>query len=292
VRFTGPKPSLADPLSERESDPATIAVGDKVSMGPEDYDRINRRIRYGATRPGVFINRRHHKGSSVLFGVMLTLLGVALLLDNLGFLEFRDIWRFWPVILIAMGVGRILAARRPSGWIWGGIFILGGGLMLARNFNFLSFHIDGRLVGPLLLIGFGLMMLVRALERSHYKEGDSDCTTTASEGTLSEYAIFTGTKRRIRAEFEGGDLFAMFGGIDIDMRDAVMTKPQANLDVQAMFGGVELRIPETWIVDLRGMALFGGYDDKTVPPRVEEGKVAPRLIITGHAVFGGISIRN
>ena len=73
-------------------------------MGPEDYDRINRRIRYGATRPGVFINRRHQKGSSVLFGVLLTLLGVALLLDNLGFLEFRDIWRFWPVIRQRLGL--------------------------------------------------------------------------------------------------------------------------------------------------------------------------------------------
>ena len=84
----------------------------------------------------------------------------------------------------------------------------------------------------------------------------------------------------------------MFGGIDIDMRDTVMGAPQANLDIQAMFGGVELRVPDTWNIDLRGMALFGGYDDKTVPPRVEEGKPSPRLIITGNAMFGGVSIRN
>ena len=263
-------------------------------MGPEDFDRRGRRARRGGnTMAGVIINRRHHKGSSALFGVVLTLIGVALLLDNLGFLEFRDIWRFWPLVLVAMGVGRLISARRPSGWIWGGIFVLAGGLLLARNFNLLSFHIDGRLVGPLLLIGFGLMMLVRALERSHYKEGDAYCAAnTISDTTLSEYAVFTGTKRRVQSQFEGGDLFAMFGGIDIDMRDATMSAPQANLDIQAMFGGVELRVPESWIVDLRGMALFGGYDDKTVPPRIEEGKVPPRLIITGHAVFGGISIRN
>ncbi len=260
-------------------------------MRPEDFDRLGRRIRTSGM-PGFFINRRQNKRSGILFGIVLTVAGVAMLLDNLGFVEFRDLWQYWPVILIAMGVGRVVAARRPSGWIWGGLFIVAGGLLLARNLHFLNFHVDGRLVGPLLLIGFGLMMLVRALERSHYKEGDTACSSTVSEGTLSEYAIFTGTKRRVRAQFEGGDLFAMFGGIDIDMRDAVMAGPQANLDIQAMFGGVELRVPESWIVDLRGMALFGGYDDKTVPPRAEEGKVPPRLIITGHALFGGISIRN
>jgi len=241
---------------------------------------------------GVIVNRRHHKGGSAIFGIVLTVLGVALLLDNLGYLEFRDIWKFWPVVFIAMGIGRILGSRRPSGWIWGGLFILAGALYLGRNLGYLSFHIDARLIGPLLLIGFGLMMLVRALERSHYKDGAACATEISSETTLHEYAIFTGTKRRVRSQFEGGDLFAMFGGIDIDMRDASMAIPQANLDVQAMFGGVELRVPESWVVDLRGMALFGGYDDKTVPPRIEEGKVPPRLIITGHAIFGGVSIRN
>jgi len=260
-------------------------------MSPEEFESRGRRGRRSGTMAGVIVNRRHHKGGSLVFGSILTLVGVALLLDNLGYLEFRDIWRFWPLILIAMGAGRILASRRPSGWIWGGLFMLAGALFLGKNLGYLNFHIDARVIGPLLLIGFGLMMLVRALERSHYKDGEA-CATNVSERTLHEYAVFTGTKRRVSSQFEGGDLFAMFGGIDIDMRDAVMEASTANLDIQAMFGGVELRVPESWIVDLRGLALFGGYDDKTVPPRIEEGKIPPRLIITGHAVFGGISIRN
>ncbi len=262
-------------------------------MGPEEFDRkaYRREHRY-AMDGSVFARGRRSKGSSVFMGAFLTLIGVALLLDNLGFLEFRDIWNYWPVLLIALGVSRLLASRRPASMIWGGLISTAGVLLLLRNLNILHFHIDGRLVGPLVLIGFGLMMLVRALERSQDKSADRS-GEVVSDKTVSEFAVFTGCKRRVRSgSFLGGDLFAMFGGIDMDMRETVMGAPQANLDVQAMFGGVDLRIPETWIVDMRGIGMFGGWDDKTVPPRIEEGKPAPRLIVTGNAIFGGVVIRN
>jgi len=38
--------------------------------------------------------------------------------------------------------------------------------------------------------------------------------------------------------------------------------------------------------------LFGGYDDETAPPRESTGAKRPRLIISGSAVFGGVSVKN
>jgi len=49
-------------------------------------------------------------GAVVLIG-----LGVLFLLDEMGALHFDWIWRFWPLILIALGV-RILMQRQRRGW--------------------------------------------------------------------------------------------------------------------------------------------------------------------------------
>ena len=49
-------------------------------------------------------------GAVILIG-----LGVLFLLDELGALHFDWIWRFWPLILIAIGV-RVLMQRQRRGW--------------------------------------------------------------------------------------------------------------------------------------------------------------------------------
>jgi len=49
-------------------------------------------------------------GAFILIG-----LGILFLLDEVGFLHFDWIWRFWPLILIAIGV-RILMQRQRRGW--------------------------------------------------------------------------------------------------------------------------------------------------------------------------------
>ena len=54
--------------------------------------------------------RRGWKADSRLIpGLVLVLLGILLMLANLGMLEIERLWRFWPVILIAFGLHRILA---------------------------------------------------------------------------------------------------------------------------------------------------------------------------------------
>src|SRR5260370_41204342 len=82
--------------------------------------------------------------------------------------------------------------------------------------------------------------------------------------TLNESAIFGGVQKRVNAkEFRGGQLQSLFGGIEIDLRDAEMAENEAVLHANAVFGGIELRVPETWYVAARGQGIFGGYTDST-----------------------------
>lgn len=104
---------------------------------------------------------------------------------------------------------------------------------------------------------------------------------------LALVAIFDGIDLKSRASaFTGGSVLAWFGGVSLDLRDAV-PEPDARLTVHALFGGVAIRVPPGWrlVSDLTSFA--GGAD-------VREGAVespdAPTLTIDGRAIFGGIAV--
>jgi hypothetical protein len=50
----------------------------------------------------------------VIPGVALVLFGVAMLFEELDYWYFYDVAKFWPVILIAFGIGILLNARRRA----------------------------------------------------------------------------------------------------------------------------------------------------------------------------------
>jgi hypothetical protein len=55
-----------------------------------------------------------------------------------------------------------------------------------------------------------------------------------------------------------------------------------------MWGGIELKVPETWTVINKVTPFMGGVDDKTHQPATSEH----RLTIRGLVVMGGIEIKN
>ena len=67
---------------------------------------------------------------------------------------------------------------------------------------------------------------------------------------------------------------------------------EAILEVNCVFGGVEIRVPETWHVHSRNLPVFGGYEDKTRHPNNPAVGSPKTLIVTGMVVFGGIEIKN
>jgi phage shock protein C len=50
------------------------------------------------------------QNSRVLLGAVILILGIVLLLQNLGIFRFFNLWRLWPIILIILGY--IVLARR------------------------------------------------------------------------------------------------------------------------------------------------------------------------------------
>ncbi len=112
---------------------------------------------------------------------------------------------------------------------------------------------------------------------------------------LRENVAFSGINRRIDSPtFEGADLNCSFGELKVDLRGATISTPnrEAIVYINASFGAIKLRIPETWKVVVHGTALFGAYEDKTVPPRPVPGIDPPTVVIRGNAAFGAVEIEN
>jgi hypothetical protein len=62
------------------------------------------------------------------------------------------------------------------------------------------------------------------------------------------------------------------------------------LDINAIFGGAEIKVPESWEVVLRGVGVFGAFTDETHHP--PQGPGAKQLIAKGAAIFGGVVFKN
>lgn len=88
--------------------------------------------------------------------------------------------------------------------------------------------------------------------------------------------------------FRGGSVLLWFGGGDVDLRGVMLDPAGARLTVRAIFGGGRLIVPETWNVDLRMRAIFGGSSD--VRPAFERAPDAPHLVVDGLTLFGGLAI--
>ena len=95
-------------------------------------------------------------------GLVVLVLGVILLLDRLGVVYARDIFRFWPILLVAAGTVVLVEAGSLTLRTVGGTLLAMGLILQANNLGYL--HLRGDVFWPLALIGFGAVMLGRALE--------------------------------------------------------------------------------------------------------------------------------
>ncbi|HTZ26813.1 MAG TPA: DUF1707 domain-containing protein [Streptosporangiaceae bacterium] len=105
-------------------------------------------------------------------------------------------------------------------------------------------------------------------------------------------AIFGGAVRKGRWRVPpSSTIVTVFGGADIDLRDAVLPGREITIKAVSVFGGMSITVPPEMRVVDSGIAVFGGRDVSGETPE-SEGPNAPLLRIQGACVFGGISVRH
>jgi predicted membrane protein len=270
-------------------------------------EREERRQARWAARQARRASYRPNPAAGAIFGLLMVAAGVMFLLRNLGVIFIDSLWNYWPVILIALGASKLFQSEGGRDNFGGSILVLIGGVFLLRNLGFLWLN-PFALIGPGILIFFGIMILMRNMYGPDWWGGScvpsprADAAAppaagptprydTTSENRLNAQVMFGGIHRRINSqEFEGGRISTTIGGVEIDLRDAKMKGLQAFLQVDVIMGGVEIRVPDGWMIEVHGSPVFGGFDDRTSKPA--DPANAPKLIIQGSVMFGGVSVRN
>ncbi len=211
----------------------------------------------------------------LVVGLAIMLAGFLLALDSLGWADAGEVFRYWPLALVAVGVTKLLegAGQRSGAFL---LIVLGAAL-LALNLGWLSFP----RVAAIVLFLVGARIAWKAL-------APRSALPVAGPSTSDVVAILGGSKRAVSGEFKGGQAFAFMGGSEVDLRRASMTKDEAVLDVFVFWGGIEVKVPEDWEVVSRGLPILGGFVDNTRhSPAAQK-----RLVVTGMAIMGGIELKN
>ena len=221
----------------------------------------------------------------VLPGLLLILFGTVVLLDHMGFLEANRLWRFWPLILIVVGAVKFF---RECNRVAGMLLMLAGGVLLLNNLGITRFSWND--IWPFALIAVGVTMIWSKFELPKFSP-----PSPAGPNSINEFALFGNVERRINTNsFRGGTVSAIFGGVKLDFRSADIEGEEAVLYIEAVFGGVEVIVPERWNVLFEGQSIFGGYGDETRPPVADAMGTAPKkhLTLRGKSVFGGVVVKN
>lgn len=156
------------------------------------------KVRVGRTKGGGL--------SQAITGLLIMAAGVVLLLDQTGIIEVGPVGRYWPLVLVAFGIGAMTgpAEKRDVG---GGAMLIVFGLWIlacTQHWQGLTF----RNSWPLVFVAIGIKMVLRALAPKQAasvhqaaREAAREAVDAAEEAVRSvESAVGTAAKPAAKKE--------------------------------------------------------------------------------------------
>lgn len=224
------------------------------------------------------------KKSNLIWGFIFILAGILYILNEFFGLPF-DIWDLWPLLIILPSINSMLKNGPRVGNI---IFFFLGLAILMDSMNIVDDDILDKLFIPVCLIVIGIAFIFRdrifnrnapkSVSGDFFKQGDGDSYT----------AIFSANKVNLPHDvFVGAEITAIFGGVNMNMREAVITN-DAVINCTAIFGGADIFVPAGVNIKVSGLPIFGGVTNKCMNYQNEN---APTLYINATCMFGGVTVK-
>ncbi|MBE6662591.1 MAG: hypothetical protein E7606_04840 [Ruminococcaceae bacterium] len=223
------------------------------------------------------------KASNIIWGIVLIVAGALFALNAMNITDidvFFDGW--WTLfILVPCAIG-LFTEREKMGNVIG---IAVGVFLLLCCQDVLSFSWLWKLLVPAIIVVIGLKMVLGGIFGGKAHE---ILAKRKEQGKTprSAFAAFSGSDLKLDGEiFEGAELTAIFGGVECDLRGAVIEDDCA-IKVTAIFGGIDIFVPSGINVKVNSTSLFGGVSNKTATH-----KDAPTIYVSGTCMFGGVDIK-
>lgn len=220
------------------------------------------------------------KLTSAVWGIAFIILGILFTGSAVlgwNFTLFFDGW--WTLFII---IPSALSIVRKGFNTSGIIGLVLGSLWFLSAQEILTDGVAGKLIFPIILIVIGINIVTKNLRERSYS---SRITSSDKAGEYEYSAVFGGGTYKILDEkFYGCSISAVFGGVELDLRNAIIEEDIV-INASAIFGGVEVRVPNNVKVKVTGVPIFGGIENAT---KDVHDVNAPVVYVNATCMFGGV----
>ena len=216
----------------------------------------------------------------ITIGLALITAGALFLVDQLNGFPFNQ---SWPVILIVVGASNFLV--KPRSWVVSGGIMVAGAILLLGTLNLLEVSMG--ILWPLLLLGLGACHTLRRRKKALAEIPQAETDDADGTPDLNVSAFFAGGEHRSSDQvIRSGQVSAIFGSAEVDLRGTTLEGDAASIEATALFGSLRLRVPNDWAVDVQTTNMFGSFESKRAQPSDPKA----RLSILATSTFGSIEL--
>ena len=85
--------------------------------------------------------------------------------------------------------------------------------------------------------------------------------------------------------------FTLMGGVDIDLREAVLTSRETVINAYAIWGGIDVYVNAHTRVIVDGVGIMGDFSQARDKVEAEIGPDSPVVRVTGFALMAGVTVQ-
>ncbi|MCX8074738.1 MAG: cell wall-active antibiotics response protein [Clostridia bacterium] len=221
------------------------------------------------------------KFGNILWGAAFILIGLIAALKSFNVVDFNVFFEGWWTLFIIVPavVSMVQNGIKTSNVI---VLLIGVFFLLSAR-DILGYDTFAKLIVPTIFLLIGVNIIFKDQFNKNYKT-----IKTLNKNGLNEYnAIFSGQEVNFPAEkFEGANINATFGGVDLNLKNAIIDSDIV-IEASAIFGGIKILVPQNVRVKVSSTPVFGGVSNKVNPVA---GENMPTIYVNSTCMFGGVEI--
>lgn len=216
------------------------------------------------------------KTGDILWGLVLIAVGILIGGKVFGLIDFSLYFPGWWCLILIVPCAIGIVKHGFQIFNTAGL-LLGIAFLLQQN-GYIEAELIEKLMVPAIFFIIGFSILGRALFAGPTKKyaGNQHYAATFAGNTVMPQG---------GEAFEGCSVDAVFGGVVLNLKN-VEIQDGAVIDASAIFGGVDIMVPENVRVKVHSTSLFGGAKQK-------RGGTAdgPVLYVNTLCMFGGVDVK-
>ena len=222
---------------------------------------------------------------NILWGLLILAIGIIWGLNALGITNINIFFNGWWTLFII--IPSLICLFTKESKMWSFIWLVIGIVLLLCSQGILTFSLISKLIIPFILVVIGLSLIFKGSIDKRLKERIKSLNEN-KEKQVEYCATFGREEARYDGkEFKGANIDAIFGSVDLDLKNATITKDQV-INANAIFGGIDIIVPPNVNIKVKSTPIFGGTSNKL---KTTYNENLPTIYINSLTMFGGVEIK-